>query len=1390
MLRKLKIIVSVFLLFSLVITAVAGCLPFRSSEAADGYKAIIPSVLQVGLPQAISVALFRDNQPVSGQVELTLSKDGQKVFGITDKVFGNDKIQFTMPYLPEGNYEISLIGDNFSDKTVVRIENKYLVFLETDKPIYKPGQDILMRVFTLNSDLLPVSVDITVEVIDAKGIKIFRSIVTTDDYGMAGLELPVSSQPNLGTWKITAASHQGNFQLDVRVEEYVLPKYEVNVDLPSEWFLVSESVAGEVTAAYTFGKPVLGEVEIAAWRYVGTWELYNTFSSPIDGSVAFTLPAVNYVAGVAGAGGNGNVRLDITVTENATGYVQQTCRLLTISESSLNVHIIPSGVVFKPGLPFNFLVVTQTPDNQLVDSQVAVSISYYDKDFKNIKTDKESVTTVKGKALVEMTPPQNVIAFTINCDARGTSTSKTLQSGHSPSGNFIHLEQITEGTPSIGSEIRFCVYATQQARTFYYEVISRGKVVFSDYTSNKEIVFQVTPQMGPSAKLLVYQILPNSEVAADYLPFDVIADYPQDVQVGFSDAQPAPGDEISVAVQTQGEAAVGIVAVDKSVFILAENRMNLQQVFDKLEQLYMDPQVEIHEVSIYDGIKTLGAAEIFKNAGVVVLSNHKVPEGKDYEMAVRAQGIGGFWDGLFGLGQKAAFDNAIMESAPAVVPTTATPVLQDGSTLTEVDRIRQYFPETWLWQRITSGTDGGASVRVTVPDSITTWVLRAIAISRTYGLGVAEAELTVFQPFFLTVDLPYSAIRGEEFPVNIAVYNYLDEPQTVQVEIESAGWFDLLDRSQKMVTVKANDIGSVAFLIRPEALGNNDIKITARSPQKADAVIKPLLVEAEGVSHEVVSNLVLSPGTRNAVTDIPVGAVVGSGTAFFSATAGYLTQTMEGLEKLIQMPFGCGEQNMIVFAPDVLITEYLKASGTLKPEIMAKAEKLMITGYQRQLTYRRTDGSFSAFGMDDKEGSLWLTAFVLKSFNHARDLIYIDDSVLTEAQSWITSHQAADGSFDVVGFVHHQEMVGGMNNKTALTAYVAIALLQSGEKNASGRAVAYLEGAVSGVTDSYTIAITAYALTLAQSSQAGIAVAKLMDLAQEDETGLYWGDTPVDTYPIPGKEAIMPFPEHRIGNKSVGIETTSYAAMALILQKDNLNAGKAAKWLISRRNAYGGYGSTQDTVVALEALTLYATSAQSDVNLTITLSAGGTVIKELKLNAANFDVLQIVALPVNETIMVKVEGTGEALGQVVRRYNMPDVTVATSRENFSIKVDYDATDVMVNDLVKVSVSLSFNPLVPMEVGMTIIDISVPTGFVAVASSLDKVLQDPVVKRYEIAGRKVIFYIDKLLTGDIISFDFGVQAQSPVKAKGVVSQAYAYYQPEISAQVLGQDMTVR
>ncbi|MBI2918363.1 MAG: alpha-2-macroglobulin [Chloroflexi bacterium] len=1364
----------------LVSMVLAACQPVP--PGADSYVALVPRTLQAGQTAAVSVSLWNAAQPGRDRVQVSLLRDGKPAVTASKTVSGRGQIEIRVPEATDGEYVLEVKGTSFTDRAQVKVEDSFPVFLETDKPIYKPGQTVHIRALSLDSELKPLKRSLTVEAQDAKGTKVFKKEVETDEYGMASLDLPLSTEPNLGVWKLSASAGKQSAQLDIRVEKYVLPKYEVKVDLPREWFLVSEPIKGSVKAEYSFGKPVKGELEVKALRYVGKWEPFATFTRQIEGDAEFELRPAGFVAGVPGARGMGNVTLEVTVEEKATGYVEKTTRLLTVSNAPLSIQVIPEGSVFKPGLPFSFLVVSESPDNKPLDADVKVTLTYLKKDFQQAGLEEKTVRTERGKALVQVAPPQNSAGLLIAARSGQAHAELQLESSFSPSGNFIHLEQVDQGTLKLGDEARFKVYSTRAASTFYYEVISRGKTVFTSFTRGPQIAFQVTPQMAPSARLLVYQVLPNSEVAADYLPFEVEASYPNQVTVGFSKDEVRPGDKVDLSIVSQGKSKVGIAVVDRSVFILAENRLNLQQVFDELERLYMQPQAELHEVRIYQKIATRGAQDIFREAGVTVLSNKQVPQGEEYQ-----RGRGGPWGPAGGagpvfFGEEAQLADAMRAAAPAAA-ATPTP-LPASQGLAEVQRVRQFFPETWLWTDVVTDALGRASLSVEAPDTITTWMLHAVAMSRDQGLGIAESQVVAFQPFFLSVDLPYSAIRGEEFPVKVAIYNYLDQAQEVQVEIEPSGWFELLDQDRKTVSIAARDLGGVEFKIRPRGLGVQNTKVTARSTAAADSVIKTIIVAPEGVAREVVDNLILAAGaTRTLDTSLPMGIVEGSGRAYLSLTASYLTQTIDGLEALLKMPFGCGEQNMLLFAPDVYISRYLRETGQIKPEIMAKAEMLMITGYQRELTYRRRDGSFSAFGESDQVGSLWLTAFVLKTFAQARDIIYIDESVLGQARAWITSHQKADGSFESVGFVHHQEMMGGLQGKNALTAYVSIALMEAGDKAAGARAAQYLEGALPGIDDPYTAAIVAYALDLAGSARADEAYRKLMEMATEDEAGLHWGGG-LDVLPLPEGPGIMsrmPQP------KSTGVEATAYATLALLKHGDKLNAGKAARWLVGQRNAYGGYGSTQDTVVALDALTRYAQDARSDVDLKVTVVSGQTR-KDLTLNQANFDVLQMVDLAVGGNVEIKAQGKGEAVVQLVRRFNLPDAE--KGQDVFRIAVDYDTDKVEVDGVVNVKVSVQFNPPVPIEAGMVVLDVSVPTGFAPVAESLEAVAKaEKKLKRHDVAGRKVIFYIEDMVPGERLSFGFQVKALYPVKAQATASQAYSYYKPEMRGETLSRPVEV-
>lgn len=1356
-----------------------------ASGVADSYVVVAPRMLRAGQTETVSLALLRDDQPISDKVTVALLRNGQMVAQQTGTIAGRGSLALQLPDLDPGAYQLQVSGAQFRDQAELRVEDGTIVFVETDKPIYKPGQTVHIRILALDPSLRPAAGEAIVEVLDAKGIKIFKRDVMIDAWGMAEVDLPLSSEPNLGVWKVQASVGQRTSQVDVRVERYVLPKYGVEVELASSWALANETIRGTVMAEYSFGKPVSGEVEIIAARYVGTWEEYARVTQPIDGRHAFELPPVGYAAGSPESDGLARVRLDVTVREQATGYIGSTSQLVTIASSPVGLTLIPENAIFKPELPFGLLVVAETPDQQPVDTAVQLNLSYRGANYNVLNEESHKVTTVNGLATLQLSPPRDAVSLMINASAtNATSVSRTVQAGYSPSGSFIHITQTSQGPLEVGDTARFSVAATGPVTTLYYEVLARGMVVLSDMAATSEIAVPLTPALTPEARLLVYQILGTGEVAADYLPFTVTGTYPHAVAVQFGAEEVRPGAELEIQVQTEGEARVGLVAVDRAVFTLAENRLNLQQVFDELERLYMQPQAELHMSEGFgapDFGMSPGAQELFQQAGVVVLTNRNVPEGKQQMVPV---------PGAAEMLQ--AQDRGAVPPGVAVAPQAFAAAAQPQSGgLAEVQRVRQFFPETWVWASLTTDASGRAVQRVTAPDSITTWMLRAVALSKEHGLGIAEAQLRVFQPFFVQVDLPFSALRGEEFPAMIALYNYQTSAEQFTVELAEGDWFDLLETATKTVTVQPNSVGAVEFMIRPTGLGVRTLSVTARSRSSADAIMKELLVEPEGVQREIVTNAVLSVSVpRTFERAVPPEAVAGSPRTVVALTGNVLSQTIEGLEGLLQMPFGCGEQNMLLFAPDVFIVRYLDATGQRKPELFAKAEKMMLTGYQRQLTYLRDDGSFSAFGQTDPEGSLWLTAFVLKTFAQARGLIFIDDTVLSVAQTWIGAQQRSDGAFTPVGFVHHQELLGGLSGTTALTAYVAVALHEAGDAAGAARAVRYLEAQLDQTDDAYALALSAYALALAKSGRAQTAIDKLLAQAQASDEGLSWGDAPGDQPTSQGASFDM-LPGI---DQSAAIETTGYAVLALLQHGDLLSASSGVRWLASRRNAYGGFGSTQDTVVALQAMTSAASVNRAAIDATVTLQAGSWR-KDVPITAENADVLQMIEVPGTEPVTMETRGSGQIVAQLVQRFNLP-AAASSERSAFQIDVRYDADQIAVDDLLTITATISFTPppspraSAQPATGMVVLDIAVPTGFAPVTESIDSLLAtQPRLKRWDLAGRKVICYIEELRPNESLTLVFDARALYPVRAQAVASRAYAYYRPEWSGEHLGRPVVV-
>ena len=149
--------------------------PIVTSDPPDGYVALAPRLLRSGQTEGISVSLFSGQDPAMGVVQISLAKDGNAVAQASGRITGSGIIDLPVPTVPDGMYQLRLEGPGFQDQVSLKVEAGAILFLETDKPIYKPGQTVLIRALSLNPELKPLPGEVTVEIQDAKGIKVFKT---------------------------------------------------------------------------------------------------------------------------------------------------------------------------------------------------------------------------------------------------------------------------------------------------------------------------------------------------------------------------------------------------------------------------------------------------------------------------------------------------------------------------------------------------------------------------------------------------------------------------------------------------------------------------------------------------------------------------------------------------------------------------------------------------------------------------------------------------------------------------------------------------------------------------------------------------------------------------------------------------------------------------------------------------------------------------------------------------------------------------------------------------------------------------------------------------------------------------------------------------------------
>ncbi|KAG5667283.1 hypothetical protein PVAND_015269 [Polypedilum vanderplanki] len=1035
---------------------------------------------------------------------------------------------------------------------------------------------------------------------------------------------------------------------------------------------------------------------------------------------------------------------------------------------------------------------------------------------ENFREHRENVSLVNGVAKLNVQIQKDIKYFHVKATyLENEEEINHIEKAESDSNEYLVARLATEN-PKLNEIFKIEVLATTELQRLSYNVFGRGKLIESnsvavENSKTHTLEIKSTVMMIPKAYIVVYYLTNDGEIVSDKTEIEFGNELINYVDLSLSKETAKPGEDFEISVKTKPNSFVGLLGVDQSVLLLKSgNDIEPSAVFEELGKY---GETTKHNYSCYNDYENSRKFNDFTNCQSVIITNAKSPHtNRDQVMFKRYKpGFGGGM--LFGsrhddelmmanIRPMAMMSMRSMSKSAAPEAFAMCDSVPIEPFKPKVIEIRKEFPETFIWDTLEfDNSNGSKTLSKKVPDTITSWIITGFSIDPLTGLGLTKqpTKLNVFQPFFASTNLPYSIKRGEVISISIDVFNYLETDQNAQVTLYNKDHeFEFVNSSddnpkdslsikkqnveverKKMVLLKANEGTAISFLIKALKVGDILIKVVAESATAGDGLERYLKVEPEGITIHKNEAVFIDlrkeqKFNRKIDIDVPENVILDSTKVEVSIIGDVLGPSIDNLDKLIRMPYGCGEQNMLNFVPNIVVLEYLTTLKKLTPEVEAKCKKFMEVGYQRELTYRHRDGSYSAFGSSDRSGSTWLTAFVAKSFTHASKYIHIDENNVNQALEFLTKVQKKDGSFPEVGTVFHSDMQGGSSKGIALTAYTLITFLEN-EKSMQKyqeviqKALNYIVENEEDLKDIYSLAIATYAFQLANHEHKKSFIARLDKMSVSKDGLKYWSKEE------PKDEESDNFWRRKDTN-SINVEMSAYALQALLEAGQESEAVPIMKWLVTQRNANGGFQSTQDTVVGLQALSRLATRIyvpNSEISITVKSKSDNKAQAQMTLNAGNALVLQKQELSSNERhFEVEATGKGFSILQISYKYNIDD-SGKFPRFTLKPKVEEPSN----KEFLQLSVCTSFVPDAQAEKSnMAVMEVTLPSGFTFDSDSLAELLATDRVKKVETKEGEtiVMVYFDDIDSKEICPVFKAYRTHAVAKQKPVPVVIYDYY----------------
>jgi uncharacterized protein YfaS (alpha-2-macroglobulin family) len=473
--------------------------------------------------------------------------------------------------------------------------------------------------------------------------------------------------------------------------------------------------------------------------------------------------------------------------------------------------------------------------------------------------------------------------------------------------------------------------------------------------------------------------------------------------------------------------------------------------------------------------------------------------------------------------------------------------------------IRKEFKDTAFWQPdVVTGGDGKATVSFKLPDNLTTWRATARGVTADTRVGSTVQKTIARKDVIMRLEMPRFLTEGDTVTISGVVHNFLKSDKSTKISLELNG-AELLDSPDSTVTIRPNGEHRVDWRVQANTTGKLTLLAKALTDTESDAVEMTMDIVPHGLRRTTgnATTVTQNDADQTFNLDVPGVADTQARALRIEVSPSIAGALFGALDYLTSYPYGCTEQTMSSFLPNIVVAQTLKDIPTAKIRASNDLDNKVRKGLDRLYAYQHGDGGWG-WWKDDKSDP-FMTAYVVDGLTMASRAGYPVDNWRHDQGRQKLSSLLSAGKND-----------NGNPIDEETRAYMIYAFTESGENDANYLDELYGKRNHLGP---YGRALLALALQERKDARAP-EVAKLIEgSAQQNEFEAHWQTARVNDY---GRDVYL------------DAEATSLSLKAL----SQINPGssllpKAARWLVqNRRNGYY-WLSTKETAFAIYGLTDY-----------------------------------------------------------------------------------------------------------------------------------------------------------------------------------------------------------